>query len=177
MLFVSCLFGISFIILGNMAGNCINFSVRAFEAAGIEEKDQSSAVIRGVSIAVATFACFIHAISRRGGILLNNVFAVVKAAFLLVIIITAIVFSTGAFGTTIDQATSETIVTSNLAPSKAFASSPSDANGYARAFLSISECDPYLGITMTRPDLLITRSQFLHTVASSSQTMLVFSFT
>ncbi|OAR02392.1 hypothetical protein LLEC1_07098 [Akanthomyces lecanii] len=82
---VGVMFGISFICVGNMASNCIDCALRLCQLAG--EDDPGRAKVRGIAIAIATATCFIHAFSRRGGIFLNNIFAVVKFLFLLSMVV------------------------------------------------------------------------------------------
>ncbi|KNB12135.1 hypothetical protein FOXG_11788 [Fusarium oxysporum f. sp. lycopersici 4287] len=83
------LYGISFICIGNMAGNCINCALRLVEAANpeIDAGDLSEGTIRGIAIVIAIFPCWIHAFSRRGGILLNNLLALIKVLMLIFMII------------------------------------------------------------------------------------------
>lgn len=83
------LFGISFILVGNMASNCIDCAVHLMQIANPDKKDYelNQEVIRGIAIVIAAVTCFIHAFSRRGGILLNNVFAIIKTLILVFIII------------------------------------------------------------------------------------------
>lgn len=76
-LFLPCLYGIAFICLGNMAGNSVAFADRVLKASD-PDRTPDDAAVRGVAIATATLTCFIHTVSRRGGIILNNVFAIVK---------------------------------------------------------------------------------------------------
>ncbi|KAJ4387446.1 hypothetical protein N0V93_008038 [Gnomoniopsis smithogilvyi] len=92
-LLITPLFGISFIVLGNMAGNCVAFALYVLRAAGYQGDDLNIGNIRGLALGVAICSCFIHAISRRGGIVLNNTLAMFKIAVLVMIIITAIVVS------------------------------------------------------------------------------------
>ena len=124
----TCLFGVVFVALGNMAGNCVNFAIRVLQAANV--KDPSNGAVRGIAIAIAVLTCFIHTFSRRGGLLLNNMFAIIKVLILLLIIITAIVVAAGGLKT-------QNIITENTSTSKAFAGASHDAGGYAYAFLSI----------------------------------------
>jgi amino acid transporter len=126
---VTCLFGIAFISVGNMAGNSINFAIRVMQAAGYP--NPSNGTVRGIAIAVATFACFIHAFSRRGGIWLNNLLAIVKLAMMALIIIAAIVVGAGGFPNT------KNVIADNTETSKSFANASTEANGYAHAFLAI----------------------------------------
>lgn len=130
---ITCLFGIAFIVLGNMAGNCINFSIWIFRAAG--RNDVSDGAIRGVALAIATLSCCIHAFSRRGGILLNDVLAVVKVMILLMIIITAIIVAADD-NKVFKEADNH--FSANMRTEAAFKGASSDAHSYASAFLSIS---------------------------------------
>ncbi|KAJ9608442.1 hypothetical protein H2200_007430 [Cladophialophora chaetospira] len=134
-LFVASLFGISFIILGNMAGNAISFGIRILEASNTEV---TNGAVRGIAIAASVVACFIHTFSRKGGILLSSLFAIIKICLMLFIIVTAICYGTGTFkdipGSSIDR---HKTFSQNLSPSNAFSESSSSANGYAQAFLAI----------------------------------------
>ncbi|KAM5350606.1 hypothetical protein ACJ41O_007111 [Fusarium nematophilum] len=124
----TCLFGVGFIALGNMAGNSISFATRVLQAAGNENPDGGA--VRGIAIGIAILTCFIHAFSRRGGIWLNNLLAIVKVLILLLIIVTAIVVGAGGLDT-------ENVIDENTKPSNAFGNASGDANGYAHAFLAI----------------------------------------
>ncbi|KAK3366786.1 amino acid permease-domain-containing protein [Lasiosphaeria ovina] len=142
------LFGISFICIGNMASNCINFGVRVLQAAHPEEVPDNGR-IRAVAIAAAAFACIIHAVSRRGGIWLNNLLAIVKVGILLVIVATTLAV-VGKGIRDKDGNLVPNVFSQNLDPKVAFkppvdpAKNPANAiyqegtaNGYAAAFLSI----------------------------------------
>jgi amino acid transporter len=135
LLFIASLFGISFIILGNMAGNAISFGMRILEASNAEV---TNGAVRGIALAASVVACFIHTFSRKGGILLSSLFAVIKICMMLFIIVTAICYGTGTFpdlpNSTIDR---DETLSQNLSPSHAFSESSSSANGYAQAFLAI----------------------------------------
>ncbi|KXH52483.1 high-affinity methionine permease [Colletotrichum simmondsii] len=129
LLLSTCIFGISFIILGNMAGNSIHFAMRLLEAAGISEPGNGP--VRGIALAVATFSCGIHAFSRRGGILLNNILAVVKIMIMLLIIVATIVVGAGGFPG------AKNVFGENTSPKNSFKNASNDANSYAQAFLAI----------------------------------------
>ncbi|OHF04643.1 high-affinity methionine permease [Colletotrichum orchidophilum] len=128
LLLSTCIFGISFIILGNMAGNSIHFAIRTLEAANITPENGP---VRGIALAVAIFSCGIHAFSRRGGILLNNVLAVVKIMIMLLIIVTTIVVAAGGFPG------AKNVFTENTSTQNSFKDASKDANSYAQAFLAI----------------------------------------
>lgn len=117
----------AYIILGNMAGNSLIFGIRTLEAANVEATDNA---VRGLAVGAATFACGIHSFSRRGGIWLGNVFAVIKVLMLLMIIATGICAWAGAFKT-------ENYANENMAVSNAFADPEDDRYGYVKAFLAV----------------------------------------
>ncbi|EFQ31979.1 high-affinity methionine permease [Colletotrichum graminicola M1.001] len=125
----TCIFGISFIVLGNMAGNCIHFALRVLEAAGFDEPQNGP--VRGIALAAATFSCSVHALSRRFGILLNNTLAMVKIMIMLLIVVAAIVVGAGGFPAT------ENVIADNTSPKNSFRDASKEANGYAQAFLAI----------------------------------------
>ncbi|KKZ66724.1 hypothetical protein EMCG_07555 [[Emmonsia] crescens] len=121
-------FGTVFIMFGNVAGNCVNFAVKALQASDVEV---TNGAVRGISVAVALFTCFIHTLSRRGGILLSNIFAMVKLSMLFLIVIAAIVAATGAFPQT------ESVATENFDSKNSFHEASTQVNDYANAFLLI----------------------------------------
>jgi len=82
-----------FIVLGNLSGNAIGFGSSVMKAAGYEGHDSA---VRGLAVAALTVACLIHAVWRRGGILLNNGFALMKVAILLLIIVAGLASLGGA---------------------------------------------------------------------------------
>src|ERR1700761_8603627 len=63
-LLVTCIFAVTFVLLGNMAGNCLVFGIRILMAVNAPV---TNGAVRAIAIGVATAACFIHAFSRRGG--------------------------------------------------------------------------------------------------------------
>ncbi|KAK2023206.1 high-affinity methionine permease [Colletotrichum zoysiae] len=125
----TCIFGISFIVLGNMAGNCIHFALRVLEAAGFDEPENGP--VRGIALAAATFSCSVHALSRRFGILLNNTLAMMKIMIMLLIIVAAIVVGAGGFPAT------KNVIADNTSPKNSFKDASKEANGYAQAFLAL----------------------------------------
>lgn len=90
---VTCIYGLLFIVLGNLSGNAIGFGSYAMKAAGYQGND---AAVRGLAIVVLTAACLLHALWRKGGILVNNAFAFFKVAILLLIIGTGLAALGGA---------------------------------------------------------------------------------
>jgi hypothetical protein len=71
MFLATCLFGIAFIVLENSAHNAIALAQNILDAA---HADTTPGKIIAIALAANTFCCSLHAISRRWGIILNNVF-------------------------------------------------------------------------------------------------------
>ncbi|KAL1838771.1 hypothetical protein VTJ49DRAFT_2233 [Mycothermus thermophilus] len=80
----TCLFGISFLVFGNTATNCVAFAVAVLQAAHTR---LDSGRIVGVAIAVNTVACLLHSMSRKLGIYFNNLLGTAKLLMLFVMIL------------------------------------------------------------------------------------------
>ena len=78
------MYGVIYITMGNLSGNCIAFGIYALQAAGINEGHDS--IVRGLAVVCMTAACLLHAISRQGGIYIIIVLAIFKVCILLAII-------------------------------------------------------------------------------------------
>ncbi|MCJ1460573.1 hypothetical protein MMC28_010955 [Mycoblastus sanguinarius] len=127
-LFLStCVFGLTFVLLGNVATNSISFGIRVLEASG---KPVDNFAARGIAIAVVSFACVFHGTWRQGGIYLNNIFALIKITMLLVIIITGFVSYAGVFKRS-------AAASNNFNVHKAFKDPAKDSYGFAESFLAI----------------------------------------
>ena len=87
------MYGVIYITLGNLSGNAIAFGLYVMDAAGIAGSD---AAVRGLAVTSLTFACILHALWRKGGIVLNNFLAFVKVSTLLGIIAIGFAASAGA---------------------------------------------------------------------------------
>jgi amino acid transporter len=125
---MTCLYGTLFIVLGNLSGNAIAFGIYIMEAAGYDV-DNCPGAIRGLAIGALTVACLLHAVSRRGGIWLNNLFAFLKVLILLLIIVAGLAILGGAsFG-------SGKIDTDNFDIHTSFASPRTDLASYATSML------------------------------------------
>jgi L-asparagine transporter-like permease len=127
-LLVTSMFGVSYIIFGNMASNCLVFGIRVLEAANIA--DPSKWAVIGIAISVATAACMIHAVSRTFGIFLGNLLAAIKVLILTTMIVVGITAWAGGFKTT-------TYATANMAAEYSFASISHNPNNQVSAFLSV----------------------------------------
>lgn len=89
-------------LMYNLSGNAISFGLQVMKASGIHDPSAGDIPSRSTAIAIAiatlTLVVISHSISRRGGILINNAFAVIKIALLIAIICLAIAKAAGAFG-------------------------------------------------------------------------------
>lgn len=145
---ISVMFGLSFICVGNMASNCIDCALRLLALANMHNAPESTtdttagynsrheALVRGIAIAIATVTCFIHAFSRRGGIILNNVFAVVKLLFLVSIVLATWVVAggrTGLYGFTAGTEADD------IKPPPPPPGSDEEHNSFAQAFLFVGK--------------------------------------
>jgi hypothetical protein len=127
-----------------MAGNCINFAIRVLLASN-PDNAVDHAQVCAIATAAGFFSCAIHAVSRRGGILLNDFFAIIK-----VLILATIPAATFAV---LAQAVKDpdgkpvpNVFVQNLNLNSAFKAPENTSlekgtvDGYAAAFLSIRKC-------------------------------------
>ena len=133
------MYGIIYVILGNRTGNALMMATYIYKAAG---RSGSASEIRGIAAAILTAVCIIHATWRKGGILLNNMLAILKASILVAIIAIGFSASAGAsfghgkvHGYTINPDTQTE--TSNFQVNSSFATSTNDAAGFASSFIQI----------------------------------------
>jgi L-asparagine transporter-like permease len=106
-----------FIVLGNLSGNAIAFGQNILVAADLDNENTGQVI--GLAIAALTVACLLHVFTRRGGILVNNCFAVFKVAILLAIIIIGFAVAGGAnFGGGSSQTANFNVHTSFSNPSR-----------------------------------------------------------
>ncbi|OCK75207.1 amino acid transporter [Lepidopterella palustris CBS 459.81] len=99
---MTAIFGIMFIVLGNLAGNAVAFGFNVMIAAGKDPINSNAnnyekGPVIGLAITCVTLCCLFHVFSRRGGIIVNNAFAVAKVGILLVIIVLGFVHAGGKY--------------------------------------------------------------------------------
>jgi amino acid transporter len=99
---ITCMYGIMFVILGNISGNAVAFGIYIGIAAGkdpIYDKDNNynKGLVVGLAVMTLTVCAATHIFSRRGGVLLNNFFAVVKVSTVLVLAILGFVHAGGKY--------------------------------------------------------------------------------
>ncbi|KAF2417528.1 hypothetical protein EJ08DRAFT_80031 [Tothia fuscella] len=148
LLFITSVYGIMFLILGNISGNAIAFGIYVMIAAGKEpvtnaENNHQKAPVIGLAVGLLTFSAGIHVFTRRGGIWLNNIFAVLKIAMILALAILGTVHAgrkylqsdgIGQSNPAISSADIN-IASKQLSPDEAFLGGSSHLTSYAESFL------------------------------------------
>ena len=131
------MYGVVYVILGNLSGNAIAFGIYVLEAAGIEGHD---AAVRGLAVAALTAASLLHGAWRHGGIIVNNTLASLKVLVLVAVICIGFAASAGAnfghgavHGETVDHGK----VTSNFDTHSSFAHARHDAASYADSLIYV----------------------------------------
>lgn len=99
---MSCIFGIMFIFLGNISGNAVAFGIYTAIAAGrdpVYDKDNAynKAWVNGFAILLLTVSALLHTVTRNGGVVVNNFFAVSKVLMVLVLAILGFVHAGGKY--------------------------------------------------------------------------------
>lgn len=122
-----------FIVLGNLSANAISFGQNVMTAAGSTSEDKGQVI--ALAIAALTVVCLLHVSTRRGGILVNNCFALFKVAMLLAIIVIGFAIAGGAyFGGGSSQKANFNVHTSFNDPSRSVASYTDSFFGILFAF-------------------------------------------
>ncbi|KAL8786036.1 MAG: hypothetical protein Q9213_003019 [Squamulea squamosa] len=128
----TCMYGVIFVILGNLAGNAIAMGQYVMQAAGAPDSPHA---VRGIAVAALTGACLIHGVWRNGGILLNNVLALIKVLTLMSVIIIGFAVAGGAsFG---NGPVGKDAIKANFDTHKSFVRPSDDAGSYARSIVYV----------------------------------------
>ncbi|KAF1984288.1 amino acid transporter [Aulographum hederae CBS 113979] len=125
----TCMYGIVFIILGNLSGNAIAFGSYIMAAAGYEDPDRGA--VLGLAVAALSAAVVLHVCSRRGGIMINNIFAVYKILIFLIIIVLGFTIRGGR------DLGGGNIHTTNFDTKVSFGSYAKDVSSYSNSFLYV----------------------------------------
>ncbi|KAK3368785.1 amino acid permease-domain-containing protein [Podospora didyma] len=100
---MKCIFGIAFIIFGNLAGNALQFGV--FMSIAINPRcDETSGCLNqghvvGWGVSILTICALINVTTRRYTITLNNIFAVCKLSFVFVLALLGVIYGSTHGGT------------------------------------------------------------------------------
>ena len=127
------MYGIVYIILGNLSGNAISLGQNFLIAVGRVPagSDPDHGQVIAIAIGALTIACLLHVSSRRGGIIVSDIFAVLKVCILLLIIILGF---TVAGGKNLGGTSS---ATANFDTKSSFARPRSDIVSYTDSFLFV----------------------------------------
>jgi amino acid transporter len=123
------MYGVVFILLGNLSGNAISLGLYVMGAAGKQNPPKRDVI--GIAIAALTIAIMLHIFSRRGGIMMNNFFAVTKVLILLAIIILGFIKASG------DKLGGAPPSTAGFAPDKSFQTNRHDVASYTDSFFYV----------------------------------------
>jgi amino acid transporter len=85
----TCLFGITYIVLESTAPNAVSFAQNVLDAS---HQAHSPEKIIAIAISASSFACLLHAISRKYGIILNNILGTFKFFMLIFVVIIGLVW-------------------------------------------------------------------------------------
>ncbi|KAK4450195.1 amino acid permease-domain-containing protein [Podospora aff. communis PSN243] len=93
---MKCIFGITFIIWGNLAGNALQFGVFVQRAIHPSCGEAGGCVNRGYvvawGVAVLTVCALLNVATRKHTMGLNNIFAVMKLAFVAFVVVAGIIY-------------------------------------------------------------------------------------
>ena len=123
------MYGIVFVLLGNLAGNAVSLGTYVMDAAG--QPNASKGHVLGLAIASLSISCLLHVFSRRGGLLVNNAFAVFKVTILLVVILLGFIYRAGY------DLGGGNVRTNNFDPGYSFADASPDLANYTNSLLFI----------------------------------------
>ncbi|KAF2272400.1 uncharacterized protein EI97DRAFT_445851 [Westerdykella ornata] len=126
---VLCIYGLNYIFLASSAANALSFGDDVMGGSGTDRPAGKDAAARGLAMVVVTLACMLHAFTRRGGIILNNIVVVVKVLILCAFPVMAICVLAGV--------TDTNHAAENMRPSNAFANVHSNVDGYVQGTLAI----------------------------------------
>ncbi|CAO1606103.1 hypothetical protein XANCAGTX0491_009602 [Xanthoria calcicola] len=128
----TCIYGVIFIVLGNLAGNAVAMGQYIMQAAGAADSPDA---VRGIAVAALTGACLIHGLWRNGGIVLNNVLALIKVLTLLAVIVIGFAVAGGAnLG---NGPVGKGVVQANFDTRQSFVRPSGDFGSYARSIVYV----------------------------------------
>jgi amino acid transporter len=127
--FVLSFYAINYIVLASSAANALSFGDDIIGDQGTDRGAARDAAARGLAIVAVTFPCFLHAFTRRGGIILNNIFAMTKVAILCTFPIMAVCVLAGV----VDSNHAK----ENLNMQNSFSNGRSDVDSYTQGILAV----------------------------------------
>jgi amino acid transporter len=127
--FILSFYAVNYIFLASSAANALSFGDDIIGDQGTDRGALRDAAARGLAIMAVTFPCFLHAFTRRGGIILNNVVVMIKVAILCAFPIMAICALAGV----VDSNHAE----QNLSLRNSFSNATSDVDRYTQGILAV----------------------------------------
>ncbi|KAI4923463.1 hypothetical protein J4E85_008501 [Alternaria conjuncta] len=127
--FVFSFYAVNYVIVASSAANALTFGDDIIGSPGTDRGAAKDAAARCLAIMAVTLPCFLHAFTRRGGIILNNVIVVVKIAILCVFPIMAICVLAGVAHTN--------HATANMEYKNSFARTHGNADSYTQGMLAV----------------------------------------
>ena len=132
------MYGIVFILLGNLSGNAIALGKYTLLAAGYTDAEVTAhhGTVIGIATAALTAVIFFHMCTRRGGIFLNNGFAIFKLLIFVVIIVVGFAVRGGVNFSKAHPAPHK-LGNANFVPKAAFSNLPKTVSNYTLTFLNV----------------------------------------
>jgi amino acid transporter len=126
---ILCVYGLNYIFVASSAPNALSFGDDVIGGAGTDRSAAKDNAARGIAMVAVTFCCCLHAFTRRGGIVLNNIVVVVKLMILCAFPIMAFCALGGVADTNHAKA--------NMSASNAFDDARTNVDGYVQATMAI----------------------------------------
>jgi hypothetical protein len=126
---VLSIYAFNYILLASSAANSLAFGDDIIGQQGTDRGAAKDAAARGLAILAVSVPCFLHAFTRRGGILLNNIIVTVKVAILCAFPVMAICVLSGV--------ASSDYAKENMGFSKSFSDAHSDMDRYTQGVLAV----------------------------------------
>lgn len=122
-------YAVNYVLLASSAANALTFGDDVIGGKEIDRSAAKNAAVRGLAILAVTLPCFLHAFTRRGGILINNIIVVVKLAILCSFPIMAVCVLSGV--------TTSNHAAANLSPTNSFRHVHSNIDSYTQGILAV----------------------------------------
>ncbi|KAI9711864.1 MAG: hypothetical protein M1820_002009 [Bogoriella megaspora] len=146
----TCIYGIMFIILGNVPGNAVAFGIYSAIVVGKDptdpERNYEKGFVTGMAILTLSICSGVHVFTRRGGILLNNLISVIKLTILVVVVALGFIHAGGKYlqatGNFADTTAAEinNATASNFDAQTSFQTTNHDITSYVDSFVFALFC-------------------------------------
>jgi hypothetical protein len=120
---------VNFILLASSAANALSFGDDIIGGQSTDRSAAQDAAARGLAVVAVTFPCLLHAFTRRGGIILNNVVVICKVLILCTFPVMAICVLCGVAESNYSK--------ENMSASTSFADIRGDVDSYTQGVLAV----------------------------------------